>query len=183
MDRNYFVRPKSLKVGFVAPLAGSVDRNTKMKVSPVSYSESLPSRGAWIEMGSNCAAAKRPRSLPSRGAWIEIKSRDYIPAAEWVAPLAGSVDRNVPRHGLLLPDGRVAPLAGSVDRNLKRVRKAERDTASLPSRGAWIEMAKMTAGKMRNKVAPLAGSVDRNNRSRLTGELSTTGRSPRGERG
>ena len=35
---------------------------------------SLPSRGAWIEiLLSVCAGPDRLGSLPSRGAWIEIK--------------------------------------------------------------------------------------------------------------
>ena len=55
-------------------------------------------------------------SLPSRGAWIEIADALNDNVGVFVAPLPGSVDRNV--YG---PDGRdvvqVAPLAGSVDRN------------------------------------------------------------------
>ena len=79
---------------------------------------------------------------------------------------------------------RVAPLAGSVDRNNKYVKLVEQSTASLPSRGAWIEMVLFAARLMRSRslpsrgawiempvalrppgerpVAPLAGSVDRN---------------------
>ena len=55
-------------------------------------------------------------SLPSRGVWIEIIVHKKQRGKKYVAPLPGSVDRNV--YG---PDGRdvvqVAPLAGSVDRN------------------------------------------------------------------
>ena len=58
-------------------------------------------------------------SLPSRGAWIEILLYDTTNKAAVVAPLTGSVDRNL-SNGLSslywLP--------------------------SLPSRGAWIEMAR-----------------------------------------
>ena len=56
----------------------------------------------------------------------------------------------------------VAPLAGSVDRNVHVLDAAAVDDESLPSRGAWIEMGLdgiLQAGKT---VAPLAGSVDRN---------------------
>ena len=57
-------------------------------------------------------------SLPLRGAWIEIADALNDNVGVFVAPLPGSVDRNV--YG---PDGRdvvqVAPLAGSVDRNGK----------------------------------------------------------------
>ena len=81
---------------WVAPLAGSVDRNSTDQVEALAQIESLPSRGAWIEMG--CTMSNRdnlgtvaplagsvdrnglqvehipaiPTSLPSRGAWIEI---------------------------------------------------------------------------------------------------------------
>ena len=56
-------------------------------------------------------------SLPSRGAWIEIGEALVIPMLrEGVAPLAGSVDRNGAIRTVEL-DGEVAPLAGSVDRN------------------------------------------------------------------
>ena len=34
----------------------------------------------------------------------------------------------------------VAPLTGSVDRNIKRIAEENGVYASLPSRGAWIEM-------------------------------------------
>ena len=102
----------------VAPLAGSVDRNPRPS-----------SRCAW-----------RAASLPSRGAWIEIKSRDYIPAAEWgVAPLAGSVDRNTCKKCPCLSSP-VAPLAGSVDRNSWGCLSGRGPERSLPSRGAWIEI-------------------------------------------
>ena len=54
----------------------------------------------------------------------------------------------------------VAPLAGSVDRNYRLAMKAKNEVASLPSRGAWIEIIVLTlAWKVR------------------------AGRSPRGERG
>ena len=36
---------------YVAPLAGSVDRNTDIYAIKDELAESLPSRGAWIEIG------------------------------------------------------------------------------------------------------------------------------------
>ena len=77
--------------------------------------ESLPSRGAWIEildhvlkMGGIIRRSPRgerglkffdcedkillPRSLPSRGAWIEIMIISMACSSRLVAPLAGSVD-------------------------------------------------------------------------------------------
>ena len=53
---------------------------------------SLPSRGAWIEIEVAVTMNTIKPSLPSRGAWIEMVavSRAKRPAA--VAPLTGSVD-------------------------------------------------------------------------------------------
>ena len=58
--------------------------------------------------------------------------------------------------------GVVAPLAGSVDRNQDMQRSNYIGRRSLPSRGAWIEIAGAPPGCARWRVAPLAGSVDRN---------------------
>ena len=79
-------------------------------------------------------------SLPSRGAWIEIFLIVYFWSnPKQVAPLAGSVDRNV---ATMVWTGIpcVAPLAGSVDRNVTLTYDQEHIPMSLPSRGAWIEM-------------------------------------------
>ena len=76
----------------------------------------------------------------------------------------------------------VAPLAGSVDRNSTGWGWATSSGWSLPSRGAWIEMMWTATPSSLKPVAPLAGSVDRN-RSRASSTWSSTGRSPRGERG
>ena len=56
-------------------------------------------------------------SLPSRGAWIEINVRGVRHQKRQVAPLAGSVDRNL-MSGEYGDQTGVAPLAGSVDRNI-----------------------------------------------------------------
>ena len=80
-----------------------------------------------------------------------------------VAPLAGSVDRNVSVcFATLAPDTEVAPLAGSVDRNTTEVPTVKPVVMSLPSRGAWIEILHSTTARRVRFVAPLAGSVDRN---------------------
>ena len=71
---------------------------------------------------------------------------------------------------------------GSVDRNALIHTTTGTIFMSLPSRGAWIEMASFVGLIVKDRVAPLAGSVDRN--SYFTGILSLPpGRSPRGERG
>ena len=79
----------------VAPLAGSVDRNSlpfvgsrSLPVAPLAGSVDRNIFGDFIE-------ALIYKSLPSRGAWIEISRLIYSMKATMVAPLAGSVDRNV----------------------------------------------------------------------------------------
>ena len=93
----------------VAPLAGSVDRNIeRLKTVKVAH-VSLPSRGAWIEMvGAATAILAAASSLPSRGAWIEMFFSRCKVKLSTVAPLAGSVDRNLPliRTSQKMRDGR-----------------------------------------------------------------------------
>ena len=55
---------------------------------------SLPSRGAWIEIMYTNTPRAVWMSLPSRGAWIEIVLGWELQKGGYVAPLAGSVDRN-----------------------------------------------------------------------------------------
>ena len=98
-------------------------------------------------------------SLPSRGAWIEISTAP-APSLEVV----------------------VAPLAGSVDRNIQPTMAEDSYQKSLPSRGAWIEILLGKLRAAREMVAPLAGSVDRNLKLVKPGPV-LMGRSPRGERG
>ena len=55
--------------------------------------ESLPTRGAWIEIVPKQTGRGLYASLPTRGAWIEIQAEvcimiDYVE----VAPHTGSVD-------------------------------------------------------------------------------------------
>ena len=60
-----------------------------LKVAP---GESLPSRGAWIEIPLCSNMGNSNSSLPSRGAWIEISLCGRNSMRPIVAPLAGSVD-------------------------------------------------------------------------------------------
>ena len=53
---------------------------------------------------------------------------------------------------------------------------------SLPSRGAWIEIALLRNSKHAVKVAPLTGSVDRNS-DLVSTCVKVLCRSPHGERG
>ena len=54
--------------------------------------ESLPVRGAWIEIEPYRKQDTRPGSLPVRGAWIEMKSLRIVLQMGLVAPRKGSVD-------------------------------------------------------------------------------------------
>ena len=54
--------------------------------------ESLPVRGAWIEISSYSDVMLNQKSLPVRGAWIEITYAVGITYKYAVAPRAGSVD-------------------------------------------------------------------------------------------
>ena len=67
-----------------------------VSVSLWTASRSLPSRGAWIEIFRRAArVACAAPSLPSRGAWIEMLIARRARGLCHVAPLAGSVDRNL----------------------------------------------------------------------------------------
>ena len=55
--------------------------------------ESLPVRGAWIEIAINGTSDyPTDKSLPVRGAWIEMVNNHYLYHRASVAPRAGSVD-------------------------------------------------------------------------------------------
>ena len=57
------------------------------------FAQSLPVRGAWIEMGEgNVVLSQRNMSLPVRGAWIEMRYALPSGYKQGVAPRAGSVD-------------------------------------------------------------------------------------------
>ena len=168
----------------VAPLAGSVDRNLEVKTAYKDWFPSLPSRGAWIEIGSNYRPPRTQKSLPSRGAWIEmVRSVSGSPYHASVAPLAGSVDRNyiVSRQGPAAL--RVAPLAGSVDRNYFLPGGRPPQAGSLPSRGAWIEIISCQGGgRPRLGSLPSRGAWIEMRRG-LFASARRVSRSPRGERG
>ena len=60
--------------------------------TPASTTWSLPVRGAWIEISRPATANSRRMSLPVRGAWIEICCYYITVRPGCVAPRAGSVD-------------------------------------------------------------------------------------------
>ena len=102
---------------------------------------SLPTRGAWIEMGLLGWLRVLEVSLPTRGAWIEISD---IPAnydSATVAPHAGSVDRNkvIKIHKVLYLTS--LPTRGAwIEIWLSGLLSMA--MRSLPTRGAWIEIAR-----------------------------------------
>ena len=143
----------------VAPHAGSVDRNQKLL-------NALPLLG---------------ESLPTRGAWIEIPRTRRCFCSRLVAPHAGSVDRNcenINHPGTSCPS---LPTRGAWIEILDWKRTAP-PGESLPTRGAWIEIGWLKLAVYILRVAPHAGSVDRNRYAH--GRMrSGPCRSPRGERG
>ena len=146
----------------VAPFTGSVDWNSLELKKVTTYTESLPSRGAWIE--------------------IYLQSRNQ--SSYRVAPFTGSVDWNISsafsssiyfsrslhgERGL-----KFYLIREKVKRNEGRSLHGERGLKSLdvtvlgdkkrslPSRGAWIEISMELFDTPRMTVAPFTGSVDWN---------------------
>ena len=54
--------------------------------------QSLPARGAWIEISVGAHVVTTSQSLPARGAWIEMNTSHEQSANDTVAPRKGSVD-------------------------------------------------------------------------------------------
>ena len=101
----------------VAPLTGSVDRNNENEKHEKHHQIVAPLTGSVDRnKGGMKKYCKENESLPSRGAWIEIFMASLIMVQRNVAPLTGSVDRNGSIRTVEL-NGEVAPLTGSVDRN------------------------------------------------------------------
>ena len=67
-----------------------------MKLAPgagrAECDQSLPVRGAWIEIPTAGTDPDGPQSLPVRGAWIEILEKKPAWNVRPVAPRKGSVD-------------------------------------------------------------------------------------------
>ena len=124
---------------------------------------SLPTRGAWIEISVSDPARRRTRSLPTRGAWIEISFPRQLPCRGtslptrgawieicWPPAWRGDRWRRSPHgeRGLKCPCGSRHPgLAGRRSPHGERGLKWDTDEYyymvywSLPTRGAWIEIA------------------------------------------
>ena len=106
------------------------------KQHPVeSYHESLPTRGAWIEIPGPVRNPPRRRSLPTRGAWIEIHPGCPVWCGPWSLPTRGAW----------------IEITGTATRPSTK-------SASLPTRGAWIEIALWGRLKMRSRSLPTRGA-------------------------
>ena len=146
-------------------------------------SESLPSRGAWIEIQvpaishgriigrsphgerglksiADAGTAAPARSLPSRGAWIEITIDEQTGLIE---------QKSLPPRGAWIEIGLVIIAVHSSTRRSshgERGLKCKNDGAvdavaeSLPPRGAWIEILRYEERRLGIQVAPPTGSVD-----------------------
>ena len=97
--------------------------------------QSLPSRGAWVEISGRGTSCIGKGSLPSRGAWVEISMAAMCLALTLSLPSRGAwVEmRDVLRRGRS-PRG---------ERGLKSLSCMipPKTRRSLPSRGAWVEIA------------------------------------------
>ena len=145
--------------------------------------QSLPPRGAWIEMlFSALSNLVLRRSLPPRGAWIEIASprpippytqRSLPPRGAWIEiQEPQSIWQTLPRRsphgerGLKYSGGtRSSPSrcrSPHGERGLKSVSFTlfKSPSGSLPPRGAWIEMPLNTAFFAYVTVAPPTASVE-----------------------
>ena len=98
---------------------------------------SLPSRGAWIEISD---PASRPLGYAGRSPHGERGLKSYSPAAK----------------------NRILCRSPHGERGLKSPSPASPGGGgwSLPSRGAWIEIAQSAKTAAAAAVAPLTGSVD-----------------------
>ena len=144
---------------------------------------SLPSRGAWIEIGPSPLPPGRCWSLPSRGAWIEITAPVGIllnvtsrsPHGErglkFVALGLITIGPrwSLPSRGAWIEIGRVQVMAILV-------------TSSLPSRGAWIEIRRTPPTCLCPASLPSRGAWIEMIISKTTSSGQAS-RSPHGERG
>ena len=100
-------------------------------------SESLPTRGAWIEILLPVIASQTSiPSLPTRGAWIEIFWRSIVQI----------LLRSLPTRGAWI--------------EMPRTWVTKAIISSLPTRGAWIEIQDRHSDQDCHHVAPHKGSVD-----------------------
>ena len=140
--------------------------------------ESLPMRGAWIEIVCSCSAPGRRIVAPHAGAWIEMRAgAAALLRPTRVAPHAGGVDRNfrmlpptTARKGCRSP-------RGSVDRNFKLANQLVGEYGRSPC-GSVDRNAILIVTNTWNIGRSPRGSVDRNAKCRYMDELTSSRRSP-----
>ena len=122
---------------------------------------SLPSRGAWIEIGGEpVIVSGREASLPSRGAWIEILTSRGVAAIRDCRSPHGERGLKLPLVVKVLPLAPGRSPHGERGLKLGAVSSLVGQLTSLPSRGAWIEIELASKNLVHAMVAPLTGSVD-----------------------
>ena len=105
-----------------------------------SQNESLPVRGAWVEIFRGGACASPSVSLPVRGAWVEIAGGSGGSGGDWRRSPCGERGlKSVVCRSFSCPF-RSLPVRGAWVEIATGSRQAGR-FASLPVRGAWVEMA------------------------------------------
>ena len=143
--------------------------------------ESLPARGAWVEikMASVAAMLRNSRSphgerglklkagglesvynesLPARGAWVEIITVTPSYLATESLPARGAwVEMIVIMYRVII----ILSRSPHGERGLKYMRGRGFSPVwqSLPARGAWVEIRSRPSGPTRPRVAPRTGSV------------------------
>ena len=100
---------------------------------------SLPVRGAWIEMPRCAVPSVRQSSLPVRGAWIEIRYPSRERSNRWRRSPCGERGLKSTIHGVSDKQVGRSP-CGERGLKYKAVSIYRQRNASLPVRGAWIEI-------------------------------------------
>ncbi len=155
---------------------------SKFSESPNSSGVSLLSRGAWIEIKSDCCFSIAFLSLLSRGAWIEIQTQIitaiHSPGRssheERGLKLSEKKSKRLSIPSLLsrgawiemtlcvsLSDFAMSLLSrGAWIEIYRQIKRHHPKWKSLLSRGAWIEMSIVIILAHLGTVAPLTRSVD-----------------------
>ena len=142
---------------------------------------SLPVRGAWIEITREVCTRCTQTSLPVRGAWIEISAacdpprlaprrspcgerglKCLLEADRICNPGRSPCGERGLKSALHPPAVKESGRSPCGERGLKYNpwTYAAGSAASLPVRGAWIEIQPVDIRRRKCRVAPRAGSVD-----------------------
>ena len=146
------------------------------------FAQSLPVRGAWIEIAWSSKSCSDLGSLPVRGAWIEIAVVKYAPGCRYCRSPCG--ERGLKSQARLSP-GAHSRRSPCGERGLKSVKNwsCPLPVWSLPVRGAWIEIIQFkNAVSAEQRRSPCGERGLKSHRGGQSG-LSGCRRSPCGERG